>query len=50
MERKLTAILSNRSVRYAHENSGGQGRRAHSTRYAECATVVCFDLVYASTQ
>src|SRR5215510_6476309 len=32
------------SVRHAHENSGVQGRRAHSARYAECANVMCFDL------
>jgi hypothetical protein len=31
-------------VRHAHENSGVQGRRAHSARYAGCANVVCFDL------
>ena len=29
-----------RSVRYARENSGVQGRRAHSARYAECANLM----------
>src|SRR5713226_1288875 len=29
-----------RSVRYAHENSGVQGRRAHSARYTECANLM----------
>ena len=29
-----------RSVRHAHENRGGQGRRAHSARYAECANLM----------
>lgn len=36
--------LSYSSVRHAHENGGGQGRRAHSARYARCANVVWFDL------
>jgi len=29
-----------RSVRHAHENSGVQGRRAHSARYAGCANLM----------
>jgi hypothetical protein len=38
--------LSYSSVRHAHENSGVQGRRAHSARYARCANVVWFDLAW----
>ena len=34
-----------RSVRYAHENSGVQGRRAHSARYTECANLMHLGLV-----
>ena len=34
----FTACRS-RSVRYAHENSGVQGRRAHSARYPECTNL-----------
>ena len=33
-----------RSVRYAHENSGVQRRRAHSARYPECSNLMHLDL------
>ena len=32
------------------KNSGVQGRRARSARYAGCANVMCFDLVSAVAQ
>ncbi len=33
------------SVRYAHENSGVQGKRAYSARYTECANLMHLGLV-----
>jgi hypothetical protein len=32
--------IAHRSVRHAHENSGVQGRRAHTARYVECANLM----------